>query len=183
MPPRWLCVLIVASWLLLTGWLFYEELLPRLLPGQAPPVTIDLVEEAQLRRTSLNWTAERNGQPAFTLKTRIEHPRRDAFDLVAEFPAKESGLKREGVFTNGLRVSRLTSDYRVNAAGDLLGFEVRFTATSDEPDDLAYRAVTQALGSLAPNTVVVDVDKARGVLVAHQLHPTPDAAATAAPLP
>src|SRR5215211_4614742 len=46
--------------------------------------------------------------------------------------------------------------------------EVRFTATSDEPDDLARRAVTQALGSLAPNTVVVDVDKARGVLLAHQ---------------
>jgi multisubunit Na+/H+ antiporter MnhE subunit len=61
--------------------------------------------------------------------------------------------------------------------------EVRFTATSDEPDDLTHRAVTQALGSLAPNTVVVDVDKARGVLLAHQLSHTPDVAGKAAPLP
>jgi len=61
--------------------------------------------------------------------------------------------------------------------------EVAFGATSDAPDDVAHRALTQALGSLGPNTVVVDVDKERGVLVAHQLHPTPDAAATAAPLP
>jgi hypothetical protein len=136
MPPRWLSVLIIASWLLLTGWLFYDELLPRLLPGQAPAVTIDLVEEAQLRRTSLNWTAERNGQPAFTLKTRIEHPRRDTFDLVAEFPAREGGGKWEGVVTNGLRLSRLTSAYRVNAAGDLLAFEVRFTATVQFADEL-----------------------------------------------
>jgi multisubunit Na+/H+ antiporter MnhE subunit len=61
--------------------------------------------------------------------------------------------------------------------------EVAFRATSDEPDDVAHRALTQALGSLAPNTVVVDVDETRGVLVAHQLSPTPDAAARAAPLP
>lgn len=61
--------------------------------------------------------------------------------------------------------------------------EVRFAATSDAPDDVAYRALTQAFGSLGPNTVVVDVDERRGVLIAHQLHPTADAAARAAPLP
>jgi multisubunit Na+/H+ antiporter MnhE subunit len=61
--------------------------------------------------------------------------------------------------------------------------EVKFAATSDEPDDVAYRALTQALGSLAPNTVVVDVDTDRGVPLAHQLSPTPDAPARAAPLP
>jgi multisubunit Na+/H+ antiporter MnhE subunit len=49
--------------------------------------------------------------------------------------------------------------------------------------DDASLAWTQALGSLAPNTVVVDVDEARGIIVAHQLRATPDAASKAAPLP
>jgi multisubunit Na+/H+ antiporter MnhE subunit len=61
--------------------------------------------------------------------------------------------------------------------------EVPFRATSDELDDVAYRAWTETLGSLAPNTVVVDVDKTRGILLAHQLHATSDAPARAAPLP
>jgi multisubunit Na+/H+ antiporter MnhE subunit len=68
-------------------------------------------------------------------------------------------------------------------AGEGTLVEVRFAATSDEPGDLAYRGVTQALGSLAPNTIVVDVDKARGVLLAHQLSYTPDVAEKATPLP
>jgi multisubunit Na+/H+ antiporter MnhE subunit len=61
--------------------------------------------------------------------------------------------------------------------------EVPFRATSDDPDDVAHRALTQALGSLAPNTVVVDIDKERGVLIAHQLSLTSDAASRATPLP
>src|SRR5262249_52374193 len=61
---------------------------------------------------------------------------RDTFALVAEFPSKEVGVKGEGVFTNGLRVSRMTSEYRVNAAGDLLRFEVRFTATAQFAESL-----------------------------------------------
>lgn len=52
----------------------------------------------------------------------------------------------------------------------------------DDPRDEAYRVLTQALGSLAPNTLVVDVDARRGVLIAHQLVPTADPARTAAPL-
>jgi multisubunit Na+/H+ antiporter MnhE subunit len=60
--------------------------------------------------------------------------------------------------------------------------EVPFAATSEDPEDVARRGWTEALGSLAPNTVVVEVDKRRGVLLAHQLSPTPDAAARAAPL-
>jgi multisubunit Na+/H+ antiporter MnhE subunit len=49
-------------------------------------------------------------------------------------------------------------------------------------DDPAYVALTEALGSLAPNTLVVDVDRERGVVLAHQLVPTRDPASAAAPL-
>jgi multisubunit Na+/H+ antiporter MnhE subunit len=42
---------------------------------------------------------------------------------------------------------------------------------------------TEALGSLAPNTLIVDVDRERRVLLVHQLVPTDDPAAEAKPLP
>jgi multisubunit Na+/H+ antiporter MnhE subunit len=61
--------------------------------------------------------------------------------------------------------------------------EVPYAAVGDTPDAAAHRVFTQALGSLAPNTIVVDVDRDRGVLLVHQLVPTGDPAADAKPLP
>jgi len=86
MPPRWLAVLIVAAWICLTGWLLRRELLPRLMPGQPPPLTIDLAEEAQTKRSSIAWTVMQNGKEVGVARTRIEHPRHDRFELIAEFP-------------------------------------------------------------------------------------------------
>ena len=60
--------------------------------------------------------------------------------------------------------------------------EVPFEATGDGSRDTARRAATEALGSLAPNTIVVRIDTDRGVLVAHQLVPTDDPARRASPL-
>jgi multisubunit Na+/H+ antiporter MnhE subunit len=60
--------------------------------------------------------------------------------------------------------------------------EIPFDATTDGPRDTAKRAATEALGSLAPNTIVVRIDTERHVLVAHQLRPTDDPARRAAPL-
>jgi multisubunit Na+/H+ antiporter MnhE subunit len=61
--------------------------------------------------------------------------------------------------------------------------EVPFPETGDRPEDAAYRALTEVLGTLAPNTIVVDVDREREVLIAHQLVRTSDPAAAATPLP
>jgi hypothetical protein len=173
MPPRWLCVLIITSWLLLTGWLFYSDLLPRLLPGQPPPVTIDLVEEAQTRRVATNWTVHQDGRVVCVARTRTEHPRRDLFELVAEFPLAhevyaalaaaavggrsdnfltslvaarcalapppvEGGDRPPGHLSVGaLNVLGLSSVYRVNADGDLLGFEARLAAAPQALDEVA----------------------------------------------
>jgi multisubunit Na+/H+ antiporter MnhE subunit len=60
--------------------------------------------------------------------------------------------------------------------------EVPYAHHGDDGDDAAHRAFTQALGSLAPNTIVVEIDPDRGVLVAHQLQPADDAASAATPL-
>jgi multisubunit Na+/H+ antiporter MnhE subunit len=61
--------------------------------------------------------------------------------------------------------------------------EVPFDAVGDDAEDAAYRAFTEAFGSLAPNTLVVQIDTDRGALLAHQLRQTDDPAADAAPLP
>jgi multicomponent Na+:H+ antiporter subunit E len=61
--------------------------------------------------------------------------------------------------------------------------EVPYAAVADDPTAAAHRALTQALGTLAPNTIVVDVDRRRRKLLVHQLVPTDDPAAAAKPLP
>src|SRR5262245_30756348 len=65
MPSRWACLTIVLCWLGLNGYLLYHDLLPRLLPGQPPPYTIDLVEEAQTRRPATDWSVLHEGEPVF----------------------------------------------------------------------------------------------------------------------
>jgi hypothetical protein len=125
MPPRWACVLIVLCWLAVNGWLFYHELLPRLLPDQPPPYSVDLLEEVQDRRwmRPVGWTVYVRGEEglerALSAKMRVDHPARDTFEMVAEY----TPLKGEKYAPplRGLEVEKMTSTYRVNAAGDLLG--------------------------------------------------------------
>src|SRR5262245_38416076 len=50
MPSRIVCLGIILVWLGFNGWLFFRDLLPRLMPGQPPPYTIDIVEETKTRR-------------------------------------------------------------------------------------------------------------------------------------
>lgn len=46
---------------------------------------------------------------------------------------------------------------------------VRFDAATEEPHDRARRALAEAAGSVAPNTVIVGVDPDTRLLLAHQL--------------
>ena len=61
--------------------------------------------------------------------------------------------------------------------------EVPYGAVGDEPEQAAHRVLTEALGSFAPNSIVVDVDTQRRTLLVHELVPTDDPAAGATPLP
>lgn len=47
---------------------------------------------------------------------------------------------------------------------------VSFQARSDQPPEVGRRALAEALGSLAPNTIVIGIDTERGLILAHQLH-------------
>lgn len=59
----------------------------------------------------------------------------------------------------------------------------RFVAIPFAPDEhdaarnVGRRALAQALGSLAPNTIIIGVDTSRRLIIAHQLRPRVDRAA------
>ncbi len=55
MPPRWLCCVIIAFWLGVTGWLLWSELRDRFAVNEPPPFVIDLVDEAQPERDRIRW--------------------------------------------------------------------------------------------------------------------------------
>lgn len=50
-----------------------------------------------------------------------------------------------------------------------------FGATADTPEDTGRRAVSEWLGSISPNTIVVGIDAERGLVLVHQLHRQGDA--------
>jgi hypothetical protein len=126
MPPRWLCLVIVTFWLGTTGWLFWHDLWPQLQPGQPPPFSIDLVEEAQTRRPYILWGVEQNGERCLKARTGVEHPRSGVFELVADL-TPQHGMP--GVSISGCQVRRIRSRYRVTAEGRLLGLSVQIEAT------------------------------------------------------
>jgi hypothetical protein len=52
------------------------------------------------------------------------------------------------------------------------GFRTVSFAAGEQPEDIGRRALSEALGSLAPNTIVIGVDTERELLLVHQLHRT-----------
>ncbi len=119
MPSRpYIIVIIVLFWLATAGWLFYQEYWPNLRTGEAPPYTIDLVDEA--RRVPITWTVYRDEDGQLVKVgsniTQVEyHQEDDTFDLAGNllypkpFPALLPELER----------LRIESSYRVTREGEL----------------------------------------------------------------
>ena len=51
---------------------------------------------------------------------------------------------------------------------------VPFRATGEDPEAAARRAVAKGVGSFAPNTYVLDIDRDHELILVHQLAPEPD---------
>jgi hypothetical protein len=49
-----------------------------------------------------------------------------------------------------------------------------FRGGGDGPRDVGRRALTEGLGSLGPNTIVVGIDRERDLIIVHQLAPRDD---------
>ncbi len=124
MPPRWLAIIIIAAWLSVTSWMLWTEVLPYWLPGTPPAFSIDLVEEAQQGRNLTRWVAERNGEKVFQVNTHVERTAAGVFEMGAEYKPHASRDKDGPARIGGLSVARMTSAYRVNLAGDLVGLSI-----------------------------------------------------------
>lgn len=122
MPPRWACIAIVGFWLAVNGWLLYRDVVPRLLPDQPPPYSVDLLEEAKIRRPEILWTVKQNGKHVLTARTSIRHPSRDTFEMAARY---RPAAGRDAVSVPPFALRQMSSTYRVSTAGDLQGVSVR----------------------------------------------------------
>jgi hypothetical protein len=130
MPPRWFCFLVLVLWVLTTGRLLWNDLLPHLLPGNPPPYTIDLVEETETQRMYIPWTLNKDDQAIMMVRTRVEKVGRDLFELSAEYLPSEKGKTAP---ISGMNVKRMFSAYQVNSEGELRGIRVEVLGQPDIP--------------------------------------------------
>jgi hypothetical protein len=130
MPPRWLCAIILLLWLFTTAKLLRDDLLPHLMPGTPPSFTIDLVEETDNQKMYTPWTLYRNGKKHMLVRTRVEKPGRDLFELSAEYLPLERGTTAH---INGMNIRRMFSAYRVNPEGELRGVRVEIQGQPELP--------------------------------------------------
>ena len=129
MPPRYLTLAIVAFWLATTGWLCYREVWPHFRSDEAPPFTIDLADEAQLKIQRIRWVilrADKEGEkPIGRARTWVDHrPADDTFELHSEIEQLRLG---SGLIT--IKVPQMASMYRVNREGDLKEMSARAAAS------------------------------------------------------
>jgi hypothetical protein len=112
MPARHHVLAILAFWLATTGWLFYRDLRPRLIPGQPPPFTIDLADEA--RALAIHWTVFKDGKDRGRAATQVSFDERDGTFLVGgEYKLWPNTLRA------GEPNQEVLSTYRVTPEGGL----------------------------------------------------------------
>lgn len=140
MPPRHLILIILAFWLATTGWLFYRDLWPRLLPDAPPPFTIELADEVSEQK--IRWKLFENGEDRSSYAFSWVHyrPEDDTFDVSSEFKLFARGqVKGEGdpdqVVESTYRVTRDGQLRQVQAQVSVksLGVQARITAQVDGP--------------------------------------------------
>jgi hypothetical protein len=132
MPSRTLGLAIIVFWLGTTAWFFWRELLPAWRPGQPPPYTIDLADEANHQNIDIMWTVYLE-EDAATVKvgqarTSVKfHEAEDTFELhmaiVGGSRPPVPGEEQPPVsrFQIGrFQVKKMESTYLVTRAGELL---------------------------------------------------------------
>lgn len=118
MPPRPVILAIVAFWLATSVWLFQRELWPRLRPGEPPPYTIDLVDEAR-NSSPIRWAVYRGDEKIGKASTSVSYDETDdTFKLHGVMEQLELYRSR---FPGGpvVKVQKVASMYRVSREGEL----------------------------------------------------------------
>ena len=131
MPSRTLTLAIVLFWLATAVWFFDRDVWPHLRPGDAPPYTIELADEATRLAVPVRWALSRNGQSLGTLRTTIRYyDADDTFELTAASP--ELTLPRiAGLFD--IKILNLSDQIRVNREGELRAMQTDITVRVQAP--------------------------------------------------
>ncbi len=115
MPSRRYALAIMFFWAGTAGWLFHRDLWPRLRPGEPPPYTINLADEALEDVVEIHWHVYRGDEPIGQVHTWIQyHSEDDTFELHSQSVRLDLGL---GLLT--IQASDMTSMYRVTREGVL----------------------------------------------------------------
>ena len=127
MPPRSLTAVIIIFWLAMTAWLIQRDVWPRLAPGEPPPFAVHYADDLQATSPPVRWHATQIpvGRPDqathHSITTRVTYrPGAQPSDYLLEASMVPRLLPSDSLqlFT----VRKLTSAYRVDEEGRLLGF-------------------------------------------------------------
>lgn len=170
MPSRWLTIVIVVVWFATTGKLVVDDLLPRLLPDTPPSLAIELTEEPKMERPSVFWNVLQDGKRVMRAKTQVKRIGRDEYELSAIYDPTEG---KKDIAISGLLIRKMSSSYRINAAGDLLGVKMEVVGKPNLADwlKMVQENINVSIagevieGKLAPHVTVSlsDVEEKRQV--------------------
>jgi hypothetical protein len=149
MPSRWLRWFIVLFWLATTSWLFWHDLWPSWQPGEPPSLRPDDVDEVQNSAEPMKifWTVQRQQgdktESIFrgTTLVRYQHGE-DTYTLHAELKAPNVPNFQPMYVAKVFKIDSLTSEYRVNRAGQLHSLKAEVNAT---PTSVRFRPELRAL--------------------------------------
>lgn len=147
MPPRWLTFGIMVLWIGMTGWLFVREYWPQLLPGQPPPIRIELADEAQ-NNIPIRWSIYKENEPRGYARTAINFRNQDKHRSQQFRPADEWEFELWGEFklwnskdTKNQPDYIVRNQYRVTREGELrefhskVSFNLKTKTASAAPDN------------------------------------------------
>jgi hypothetical protein len=128
MPPRAVTAAIVLFWLATSGWYFYREFWPELQAGEAPPYTIDLVDEThQLPNYWDVFQGEKKEKKVGKANTQINyHKEDDSFELYNKLDLK---FEIAGLGDNLKTDVTSITTYRITRAGNLRGLSADLTGS------------------------------------------------------
>jgi hypothetical protein len=151
MPSRSIILAIVVFWLATTGWLIYRDLRLRLLPGEPPPYTIDLADEAEM--STIRWSVFRDDHPKPTgyAKTKVRYNEADdMFEISGEFKLWSSGIMQ------GSADMLFEGVYSVTREGRLRAIDARATLFQATDARTTLLKGTDVLGSARIEGTVQD---------------------------
>lgn len=155
MPSRWLRWLIILFWLATTSWLFWNDLRPRWLPGNAPALLPDDVDEVNTQtQQNIPWTVlrEKDGktETIFRAMTKVQYLQDDdTYILLAELKAIKGPKPPEVYVGRVFKIDKVSSWYRVDRLGRLHALEAQVTVTP-------RRGISVLFASLLPSQPSLD---------------------------